>query len=151
MTMDARALEWLSVSKARRSVPLTLVRYGLVGLCTNAVGYFLYLGVTWVGIGPKTAMSLLYAIGVTLGFISNRRWVFSYDGQALYSMMRYMAAHAVGYGINFGMLYYLVDVSGYSHRIVQGAAILVVACCLFVMFHFFVFPQGTRTVAPNSV
>lgn len=101
--------------------------------------------------GPKTAMSVLYAVGMTLGFISNRRWVFIHDGQDLSSMVRYMIAHAAGYGINFGLLYCLVDISGYPHSIVQGAAILVVACCLFVMFHFFVFPQGSRRIARNPV
>ena len=139
------------MSELKRNVPLTLIRYGVVGLCTNAVGYFLYLGVTWLGIGPKTAMSLLYAIGATLGFIGNRRWVFSHDGQALASMVRYWIAHTIGYAINFALLYGLVDMSGYSHRIVQGAAILVVAGYLFVMFHFFVFPQRGGNVARNPV
>ena len=122
-----------------------------MGLCTNAVGYILYLGVTWLGMGPKTAMSVLYAVGMSLGFVSNRRWVFSHDEQDLSSMVRYMIAHAAGYGINLGLLYCLVDISGYPHSIVQGAAILVVACCLFVMFHFFVFPQGSRRIARNPV
>jgi putative flippase GtrA len=137
---------WRSVSEGRRNVVLALVRYGVVGLCTNVVGYFLYLGVTLLGIGPKTSMSLLYAIGATMGFIGNRRWVFAHDGSAVASMLRYWIAHSIGYGINFAMLYGLVDVLGYSHRIVQAVAILVVAGCLFLMFHFFVFPQRGKTV-----
>ena len=130
------------MTEGGRNVPLALLRYGVVGLCTNAVGYFLYLGLNWLGLGPKSAMSLLYAVGASMAFIGNRRWVFAHDGQALASMLRYWIAHAIGYGINFALLYGLVDVLGYSHRLVQAAAILVVAGCLFLMFHFFVFPQA---------
>ena len=126
---------------------LTLIRYGVVGLCTNAVGYLLYLGVTWLGIGPKTSMSVLYAIGATIGFVSNRRWVFAHDEKALISMVRYWIAHTVGYGINFALLYSLVDVLGYPHRLVQATAIFVVSGCLFMMFHFFVFPQREKAAA----
>jgi putative flippase GtrA len=135
------------VSEGKRNVPLTLLRYGVVGLCTNAMGYFLYLGVTWLGIGPKTSMSLLYVIGATMGFVGNRRWVFAHDGRALTSAVRYWIAHSIGYGINFLLLYTLVDVLGYPHRLVQAAAILLVAACLFLMFHFFVFPNSQRVVS----
>ena len=130
------------MSASKRNMPMTLFRYGVVGFCTNAVGYFFYLGVTWLGFGPKSAMSILYVIGATMGFIGNRRWVFGHDGRMLTSVVRYWVAHTIGYWVNFALLYGLVDVLGYPHRYVQAGAILVVAGCLFLMFHFFVFPRA---------
>ena len=40
------------------------VRYALVGLAANFVLYLAYLALTWLGMGHKTAMTLLYALGV---------------------------------------------------------------------------------------
>ena len=51
-------------------------RYGVVGILSNAVGYSAYLLITWLGAGPKTSMTSLYAASVLLGFIGNRIWAF---------------------------------------------------------------------------
>ena len=56
------------------------VRYVIVGFCSNAVLYCIYLVATNYGIGYKTAMILLYAIGILLTFLFNRRWTFTITG-----------------------------------------------------------------------
>lgn len=120
----------------------TLVRYALVGVFSNACGYCLYLGVTWLGVPPLVAMSLLYFVGATIGFLSNRKWAFSHRGKVMPSLVRYGITHALGYGLNFLLLHVFVNRLGYPHQLVQGIAILVVAGFLFIMFRFFVFPEG---------
>ena len=42
------------------------IRYATVGLAANGVGYILYLALTWAGMGHKTAMTLLYVVGVSM-------------------------------------------------------------------------------------
>jgi putative flippase GtrA len=117
-----------------------LVRYAVVGVVTNALGYLVYLGVTWVGLGPKLAVSLLYGAGVTASFLGNRRWTFRHQGDLASGGVRFVVAHATGYLLNLALLLVFVDRIGWPHQLVQAAAILVVAAYLFVLMRVFVFP-----------
>jgi putative flippase GtrA len=126
---------------ATHKMSKSLFRYALVGLISNASGYAIYLLVTWLGVSPKTAMSCLYFIGASLGFLGNRQWAFSHRGRVLTSLLRYGLAHLLGYGLNFLILMLFVDQFGYPHQLVQAAAIFPVAGVLFLTFRFFVFPH----------
>jgi putative flippase GtrA len=117
-----------------------LVRYALVGLASNLAGYLLYLAATAAGLGPKTAMTLLYLAGAGAGFFGNRRWSFAHQGRPGPALLRYAAAHAVGYGANLALLTVFSDQLGFPHQWVQGAAIFVVAGILFLLFRSWVFP-----------
>ena len=116
-------------------------RYGLVGIVSNLSGYLLFLLITYWGVEPKTAMTLLYVLGATIGFIGNRQWTFSHSGTLLGAGARYFIAHMFGYLINFLILLVFVDRFGYSHQWAQAGAIFVVAGFLFVSFKYFVFPK----------
>lgn len=116
-----------------------LIRYSSVGVVTNATIYFIYLLITYLGIEPKIAMTFVYIIGATIGFIGNCKLTFAYRGDIFPAAMRYVFAHFLGYMVNFLMLYIFVDQLGYAHQAVQAAAILVVAGILFVIFKYFVF------------
>lgn len=116
-------------------------RYGLVGLVSNLTGYLVFLLITYWGVEPKAAISLLYVVGATIGFIGNRQWAFAYQGALLGAGARYFVAHLFGYLINFLILLILVDRLGYSHQWVQAGAIFVVAGFLFIVFKYFVFPK----------
>lgn len=125
------------------STPRQLIRYGIVGILSNLGGYLIYLIVTWMGVGPKTAMSILYTAGATIGFMGNRKWSFAYQGQLLPNFLRYASAHICGYAINFLILFVFVDELRYPHQIVQAIAIFIVAGFLFIIFKYFVFPSTT--------
>jgi len=116
-----------------------LFRYGLLGIVNNSSGYIVFLSITFLGIGPKIAMTLLYAIGATIGFFGNRKWTFAHNGSLLGSSARYVIAHLLGYLINLILFVIFVDKLGYSYQLVQAAAIFVVAGFLFVTFKYFVF------------
>ena len=118
-----------------------LFRYGLVGIVSNLAGYSFFLLITYFGIEPKIAMTLLYIVGATIGFIGNRRWAFAHKGALLGSGVRYFIAHLLGYMINLFILLTFVDRLGYSHQRVQAVAIFAVAGFLFVAFKYFVFPK----------
>jgi len=124
------------------AVALRFVRYALVGLATNAVGYLVYLLVTWLGVAPKSAMTALYFLGASLGYISNRTWTFRYSGSVWRSSLKYVAFHAGGYSLNYLMLHIFADRLHFHHQMVQAAAIFVVAGYLFVAFNLFVFKTG---------
>lgn len=116
-----------------------LIKYGVIGFATNSMGYLLYLVTTYMGISPVLAMTLLYALGATIGFIGNRKLTFSYTGSVIGSGVRYILAHLAGYALNLAILVIFVDRLGYSHEIIQAIAIICVAAFLFFMFKVFVF------------
>jgi len=116
-----------------------LIRYGLVGVASNLAMYLIYLFITYLAVEPKTAMTSVYLIGASVGFVGNRKWTFAHRGNAVNSALRYVAAHLSGYLLNLIILVVFVDRLGYPHQAVQAVAIIVVAMFLFILFKHFVF------------
>lgn len=123
---------------------MQLVRYAAIGLASNALAYLCYLALTSFGLWPESAMTIVYVSCALLGFLANRRLTFSHQGNMISSGARYVMAQGLGYAINAGMLFILVDRIGYPHAWIQALAIVVVAPILFLAMKFFVFPQATR-------
>ena len=120
---------------------MQIVRYGVVGIAHNSVGYLIYLFVTWLGADPKLVVSIFYPIGASISFYANRQWTFSHDGHITRSFSRFIIAHIGGYLLNIVLLYGFVDILEYPHQLIQAIAIFVVAGYLFLMLRFFVFPE----------
>ncbi len=114
-------------------------RYAVIGLISNLVLYVLYLAITSLGLGHKSAMTMLYALGVMQTFIFNRKWSFEHRGVAHRALVRYMAAYVFGYLLNITVLMLLVDRLGFPHQAVQGVMILVFAMALFLLQKYWVF------------
>lgn len=115
------------------------LRFIIVGLASNLILYLLYLVLTAVGLGHKTAMTMLYLTGTLQTFIFNRRWTFGHRGLFHQAFLKYLAAYGLGYGINLLVLLLLVDRLGLPHELVQGVMILVLAVLLFLLQKFWVF------------
>jgi len=114
-------------------------RYAVVGLVSNLTLYLGYLLITGLGMGHKTAMSLLYATGTSLTFVFNRNWTFDHDGHLTKAFAGYVTIYALGYLFNLAVLYLLVDRLGFNHQWVQGGLIFMVATLLFTLQKFLVF------------
>ena len=126
-------------------VPIAqLLRFAIVGILTNLVGYTIYLIITYFGVEPKLAMTGLYIVGVIVSFFSHKKWTFLHKGKAHGPAVRFFVAHLIGYFINLAGLYIFYNKLGYPHEIVQAIAIFVVAGCLFIMMKLFVFTGGDR-------
>lgn len=115
-----------------------VVRYGVVGVLNNLLGYLIYLLVTWFWLDPKVAVT---------AYFGHARYSFSYNGCTSHGMVRYTIAHLIGYGANIGMLYIFWDRLGCPHQLVQAVAIVVVAGVLFLLFRYFVFPQRKTRIS----
>jgi len=141
-----RSFDQLETTKVEKGSNFEqLLRYGIIGISSNATGYLLYLLVTTMGAGVKTTMSFLYVLGVIISFLGNRHWTFDYGGRIGGSFLRFCIAHVFGYILNLSLLVVFVDKLGYQHQWIQLIAILVVAVYLFAMFRLFVFPQHGTT------
>lgn len=118
---------------------IQLLRYGLLGIATNSVGFIVYLIFTHLGTTPKITMTCLYGIGVAISFWGNRKWTFRHNGSVAGSGLRYVIAYVFGYFINLAILMVMVDKLGYAHQWVQALAVFAVAIFLFIAFKFYVF------------
>ncbi|WP_375227394.1 GtrA family protein [Roseobacter sp. S98] len=134
----------MEVTEKYKTLLNQLLRYAVVGVASNLAGYLLYLLVTYLWLPPKQAMTLLYAVGATVGYVGNRRLTFSYRDGVAASALRYSIAHLGGYFFNLALLLIFVDRLGYSHQLVQAIAIFLVAPYLFLAFKYYVFPATTQ-------
>ena len=114
-------------------------RYAILGAGVNLVGYLVYLGVTFAGVEPKIAVTVLYAAAATVTFIGNRKWTFGHKGSVSRAGVKYLLSHLAGYALNLLILIVFFDLLGLPHQIVQAAAIAVVAACLFLSSKYIVF------------
>ena len=130
-----------------RSKFLPSIRFGVIGLSSNLLLYLIYLKFTNLGIGHKFAMSLHYIVGVLQTFVLNKNWTFSLLRYLSLTFMRYISLYTVGYLINLGVLFLMVDRLGYSHKWVQIMTVPVVALLLFVMQKTWVFRFLVSSVA----
>lgn len=122
-----------------------LMRYIVVGAASNSLLYLAYLGLTVIGLGHKTAMTLLYITGGLISFIINRAWSFKHKGNGQSAFARYSVTYILGYLFNLSLLWLLVDRLHQPHQVVQAVAIVLVAASLFLMNKFWVFaPLAAR-------
>lgn len=118
-----------------------LARFVVVGLLSNFALYLFYLLFTGLGVGHKLAMTIMYIIGVTQTFIFNRSWTFEHEGAAGLALLRYVISYVLGYVLNFLVLWWLVDMLGYSHEQVQAAMIVFLALVFFLAQRYWIFRQ----------
>lgn len=127
-----------------------LIRYGVVGITSNLLGYLAYLWITGWKVEPKIAMTLLYAVGAGIGFIGNRYWTFGHEGALFGTGVRYCAAHLGGYLLNLSILFIFVDRLGLPHQFVQACAVGIVAGFLYLLFKHYVFQKTGWLGAKNE-
>jgi putative flippase GtrA len=119
-----------------------IIRYGIVGVLNNLLGYFIYLLVTYFWLDPKVAITLLYPVGATTAYFGHSKYSFSRQGTKKHAPWRYIVAHLISYGVNYLMLYILWERFNFPHQAVQAGAIFVCAGVLFILFKYFVFPPS---------
>lgn len=123
-----------------------IIRYGVVGVANNLLGYLIYLLITWAWLDPKIAVTLMYPIGALIAYFGHAKFSFTYRGRTSHGIVRYVLAHVIGCGVNVGMLFLFSDMLGYPHQLVQAVAIFVVAGILYLLFRYFVFPCSLEPI-----
>jgi putative flippase GtrA len=115
------------------------LRFAAIGVVLNASLYGVYLLLTRSLLGSLGAMTVVYAAGVLLGFLLNRRITFRHHGAARVALLRYVVCYVVGYFIDLSLLWLLARRLGMPHEIVQGGITIGLAVLLFVLQKYWVF------------
>ncbi|MCC7279349.1 MAG: GtrA family protein [Chromatiaceae bacterium] len=128
-----------------------LIRYAIVGLTLNSLGYMVYLLVTSFGVSPLMTVTIFYPLSVLAGYFAHRRHTFRHKSQGLEGtvLVRYILVYVAGYLINASLLEILYQQMGYPHQLVQILAIFMVAAFFFVAMKLFVFRKANLAAASS--
>lgn len=125
--------------KKLKKISFQILSYGIIGILVNSSAYFLFIGLTRMGIEPKLSMSLLYITVVIISFFTNRKWTFTNKDKIHQTSVKFLMVYFFGYVLNYSLLYYFVDLLHYKYEYIQALVIIFLALFNFIMFRYFVF------------
>ena len=114
-------------------------RFSSIGIIGNLLGYSIYILLTYIGLKPEYAVSILYPLGAIFSFYGNIQFTFKYTGNSNIAKAKFIFSHFGGYLINIMILYIFVTQLTYPHELIQFFAICLVAIYLFFASKFFIF------------
>lgn len=120
---------------------LQSLRFGIVGLISNAALYLLYLLLVKLGADPKLAVTFLYVLGLSMTFLFNKRWSFAHRGDWGRSAVRYFSLYGMLYFTNILVLMVMIDFLHYPHSLVQASVIMVFIPIVFLVQRYWVFAR----------
>ena len=121
-----------------------MFRYSSVGLLHNILGLSFYIILTYIGLKPEYAVTILYPLGVIFSYYGNAAFTFKYNGNSSSAKLKFFLAHLLGYLINITLLYIFVQQLMYRHELIQFFSIFIIAIYLFLASKFFVFKNITK-------
>lgn len=110
------------------------IRFVFVGGINTLVGYGSYVILVFFGVHYIIANTLATVIGITTSYFSNKYFTFKVLKKSSAEIIRFVLVYAVGYFINLGILYVLVDVMG-GNRYISGLITLLVTTMLSYFGH----------------
>lgn len=137
----------MQLLQSRQSIQ-QFYRYLVVGAGSNAIGYGMYLLITWLGVGALLGMSIIYLCACLVSFAGNKRWTFASRSNSIALLPRYVCMQIAGYLTNFLLLLVLYKHLGFSHQVIQLLAMFVVAIELFLLSKYYVFREANDGVGP---
>lgn len=120
-----------------------VIRFGVVGLVSNALLYLLYVFLTKLGVGPKLAVSMLYVLGFSWAFAFNKGWSFSYVGAWGLASMRFVLLYFGLYAANIMAHFFFADNMELPHDLVQAAVVVFFIPIMFLLQKYWVFRKPT--------
>jgi putative flippase GtrA len=120
------------------------IRFGLVGIKSNVVYYFLYVGLALAGASPNVSVTVVYCFGIAYTFWFNKGFVFKNPHAQGSQFAKYVFVYAVAWGLNVVLLDIAISRLGLIHYLAQALLILPIAGLTFVSLKLFVFPRAAR-------
>lgn len=121
---------------------MRVLKFGVVGVVNNAIGYAIFVVLSLTGVGYVGAMTISYLVGMGISFLGNRAWTFGHSGPVWPTVVRFVAANVTGYGVNLLVLHFLVVAAGMAQIPAQLVATAFVAVCTFSLMRLWVFPRS---------
>lgn len=120
-------------------------RFVIVGVINNVVGYILFLFMIYVlGIGHKITVTLLFAIGMIVSFLMNKKWTFKTSGNYSSSLLKFLIVYLLGYSLNIVIVAIFVDRLSYSSGWVQLWANVTLPIYYFLANKYYVYREPQK-------
>lgn len=129
-------------------LPASLIRYGIVGLVTNALLYGLFVVLIRLGLSAVLSAAVCYAFGITLSYLLNRRWSFESRASHRQDLPRFLLSHGVGFGAT--MVFISVLTRWLAPEIAQILNIGLTAITIYLSLRLFRFGQAGEADAPQD-
>lgn len=118
-----------------------IIRFIVVGIAYNLIGYLLYIFVTFLGAKPQYAVIFLFVVNMGMGYFGHRKVSFSADNNIAKSSILYITTYLAALVLNLGLLTLFANQLGFPHQLVQAACIVVISCFTFVTLKYVVFKK----------
>jgi putative flippase GtrA len=127
------------------------VRFVLVGAVNTLLGLGIILASKFfLGLADVAANALGYAVGLTVSFVLNKRWTFGHSGAWRQSALRFLAAAAISYAVNLGVLLALIHWFQVDSYVAQGIAAAHYTVCFYLLSKFAVFRSNKTGLAQSA-
>jgi len=110
----------------------------LAGGFNTAVTYFLFILLIKIGIQYKLALTLDYAVGLILGYLLNKYWVFN-KNEKVQSLIKYLLSYILIFLVNLILLWFSIEFCKANAIFSQLLIILIISIIGFVFQNFWVF------------
>lgn len=122
-----------------KELSLRFVKYSLVGcICTLIYFMSVFLFVEVFGKDPVFGSSISFVIMTVISFFLNKRFTFgsdfSYD-----KLLRFLVVSAIGFTLNFVIMYLIVNVFSLHYAIGELATTLVIPIINFILNNYWTF------------
>ena len=105
----------------------------------TGAGYLAYLLLTWAGLSPRLAVTVLLPVSLWAAFQLHGRVTFAGVGRGRTTGLRFLAVMLTGYALNLAFLTILVDAAGVPHQLAQLGSIGLIAVVMFQLMRRVVF------------
>jgi len=131
-----------NMAQSERSLIGKSWRYAVTGLASNGLLYVLYLVITFAGVPPTLALTVVFAAGVIFSYTVNRSWSFKSRRNHRQAFSRFVLLYVGAYFLQLGIFRLAIDFAGLPHQIAQLIGVVVVALLLFFVLTYFVFHRN---------
>lgn len=138
-----RASDWPAL--ARR-----LLRFGLVGIASNAVLLAIFIMLGAMAVPAAAAAMIVYVIGVVGTYVLNRNWAFGSRLAHPVLFPRYVGTHAAGAAMQASLQIVFHHWLRFPAIAVQAIGMVVVAALVFFLLHRVVFPIQPSRAATGA-
>lgn len=90
---------------------IQFAKYAAVGVMNTALTMLvIFTCKSLLGVNPYVSNALGYVVGLINSFIWNRRWVFRSNGRLSHEAVHFLAAFAVSYAVQFGVVWVITQI-----------------------------------------
>ncbi|MDG1838335.1 MAG: GtrA family protein [Phycisphaerales bacterium] len=126
------------------------IRYGIVGVSVNALALIAFSILVTGGMYHHIAATLVFVVAMSASYTVNRNWSFEFRGSVRRSMAGYAFIYFCAWGLNLAVLWIGIDLLGIHHTVVQGLAIIGIACLLFIAQRYWIFKSDLPPAEKSS-